>query len=250
MKFIVLLSVFGIYLLLGIYKPDIFNPIFCPNPLDIIKSFVSLFENRMIIDGLLASFTRITLATLLAIFVSVPLGIFSGLFSKVETIITPFSNSFRFLPITALFPLFIMWFGIGEEMKIIFLFFAVFFFFLPTVLNEVKNVDVDLIETAYTMGMNKLQVIWHVILPSICPTLCQSFITMYGIGWTYVIMAEVINSQSGIGFILNIAASRGRTDIVFVCLFVIIIFSYLFDLLGNIFIRRTFKWKFIKQVTD
>lgn len=249
-RFLVILSLILFYFVLGWITPTIFNPIFFPNPFDVILSLKSMFENGMILNGLLYSFSRITIATLLAICISTPIGIIAGVNPKIEKLITPITGSFRYIPVTALFPLLIMWFGIGEEMKIMFLFIAVFFFFLPTVLNEVKNVDQDLIETAYTMGMNKFQTILHVICPAIMPTLCQSFITMYGIGWTYVIIAEVINAQQGIGFLLNIAAARGRTDIVFGVLLIVILFSYIFDTLGNKIIKYKFSWKFLKQVKD
>lgn len=248
LKLLIFVLFFVVYVLCGIFTPGAFDPVFFPNPLDIFNSFKSLIDNGMLLDGMLYSFSRISIATFISISISVPLGILVALYSPMEKVITPFTNSFRFVPVTALFPLLIMWFGIGESMKIMFLIIATIFFLLPAVLSEVKNVDSELIDTSYTMGMNQFQIIWYTILPAIAPTLCKSFITMYGIGWTYIIIAEVINSQKGIGFLMNIAASRGRTDIVFACLFTIIIFSYIFDYVCNYLIRKNFKWKFIKEV--
>lgn len=247
-KIYIVLFVLLCYICLGIYTPWIFNPIFFPNPVDIFESFINIVKNGMLIDGMIYSFSRITIATLISISISIPLGISVALYPSLDKIITPFTNSFRFVPVTALFPLLIMWFGIDEMMKIVFLVIATIFFLLPVVLNEVKNVDVELIETSYTMGMSTNQVIFYTIIPAIAPSLCQSMITMYGIGWTYIIIAEVINSQKGIGFLMNIAASRGRTDMVFACLFTIILFSYIFDALCSYFIKKNFKWKFLRQI--
>jgi NitT/TauT family transport system permease protein len=100
------------------------------------------------------------------------------------------------------------------------------------------------------MGMSKFQVMLQVMLPASLPGICQSFIMMYGIGWTYVIIAEVINAQVGLGHIINISSARGRTDLVFVALFTILAVSYLFDLFGNKALRSVFKWKFAREIKD
>jgi ABC-type nitrate/sulfonate/bicarbonate transport system permease component len=67
---------------------------------------------------------------------------------------------------------------------------------------------------------------------------------MYGIGWTYIVIAETVNAKFGLGHLINVATSRGRTDQVFVVLIIIILFSYLFDTLCSYIIERIFKWKY------
>ncbi|MNM52362.1 putative aliphatic sulfonates transport permease protein SsuC [compost metagenome] len=97
------------------------------------------------------------------------------------------------------------------------------------------------------MGMSKLKVMIKVLLPASLPSICQSFLMMYGIGWTYIIIAEIINTNTGLGHLINIGSARGRTDLVFVGLITILVVSYLFDTICNLVIKKSFKWKFIRQ---
>ncbi|AEO93502.1 gp243 [Bacillus phage G] len=223
------------------------NPLFLPQPSKVWDSFLSLASNGMIFEDLWYSFKRITMATLLSASVSIPLGLLVANYKSVDNIVTPVTGVMRYLPVTAFYPLLIMWVGIEESMKITFLFFATIFFFLPTVILAIKEVNVDLIDTARTMGMSKFKVMLKVLLPASLPSIAQSFLMMYGIGWTYVIIAEMVNTTKGLGHLMNIGSARGRTDLVFLALIIILVFSYLFDTVGNWAIRKVFKWKFIKN---
>jgi len=226
------------------------SPLFLPEPSKVLKGFVTFFNNGMLQNGIVASVSRITIATFLSASVSIPIGLIVANYKFANDVITPFTGFMRFMPVTAFYPLLMMWVGIGETMKITFLFCATFFYFLPSVILAVKEVSQDLIDTAYTMGMSKLQVMIQVILPGAAPGIAQSFLMMYGIGWTYVVIAEVVNAQYGLGYIMNISGARGRTDLVFVGLFTIIAISYLFDTLGNFYIKKMFKWKFAREIRD
>lgn len=244
-----ILSIIAV-LILWIIGSQYVNPLFLPQPEKVFEGFISLWENGMLLKGLIASLTRITIATFFSAMISIPIGLLVANYKIFDTIITPITNFMRYMPVTVFIPLLMMWVGIGEEMKIAFLFCATFFYFLPSVILSVKEVSQDLIDTAYTMGMSKLQVMLQVMLPAALPSICQGFIMMYGIGWTYVIIAEVVNSQVGLGHIINISSARGRTDLVFVALFTILTVSYLFDLLGNKALRSIFKWKFAREIKD
>lgn len=223
------------------------NPLFLPKPEDVLETSIQFFQNGMLIGSLKSSFIRITTATMLAALISIPIGLLVANYKFFDDLITPVTGFMRFLPVTAFYPLLIMWIGIGETMKISFLFFATVFYFLPTVILSVKDVSTDLIDTARTMGLSKFKVMTKVLLPASLPSICQSFLMMYGIGWTYVIIAETINTNSGLGYLMNIGSARGRTDMVFMALIVVLIVSYIFDLLGNFAIKKGFKWKFIKN---
>lgn len=236
-----------VVLILWFIGSNFTNPLFLPQPQKVVSSFISLFENGMWFESLYTSFFRITLATVMAALVSIPLGLLVANYKIIDDMITPVTGFMRFLPVTAFYPLLIMWVGIGETMKITFLFFATFFYFLPTVILSIKEVSADLIDTARTMGMSKVKVMTKVLLPASLPSISQSFLMMYGIGWTYVILAETTNTNVGLGHLIHIGSARGRTDLVFVALITIVIFSYLFDLLCNYLIRKSFKWKFLRE---
>ncbi|MNJ90290.1 putative aliphatic sulfonates transport permease protein SsuC [compost metagenome] len=223
------------------------NPLFLPAPSKTFQSFMQLINNGMLFEYIWSSFFRITTATLLSALISIPIGLLVANYKMFDNVITPVTSFMRFLPATAFYPLLIMWVGIGEPMKISFLFVATFFYFLPTVILGIKEVSVDLVDTAKTMGMSNFKVMTQVLLPAAIPSICQSFLMMYGIGWTYVIIAEAVNTNSGLGYLMNVSSARGRTDLVFVALISLLIVSYVFDNLGNFAIKKIFKWKFIKQ---
>lgn len=220
------------------------NPLFIPDPFKVLNDAYILFLDGTLIKAICYSFTRITIATFLAGCVAIPIGILVFNSKIANELITPITGLMRYLPITAFYPLLIMWFGIGETMKIAFLFFATFVYMLPSVVLALKDVDRNLIDTSLTMGMNKLQLNKYVILPATLPSILQTFIMMYGIGWTYIAVAETINAKYGLGYIIQTSSSRGRTDMVFMAIIMIILVSILFDWASNKLIKKMFKWRF------
>lgn len=226
------------------------NPLFLPKPEKTWETFVELIGNGMLVKSTAYSLMRITSAMMLSALISVPIGMLICNYKWIDKLLSPVATTMRFIPPTVFYPLFIMWFGIDESMKIMFLFVAQFLYFLPSVILCIREVNTDLVETAYTMGMSKFQVMIKVVLPYSLPSILQNFLVMYGIGWTYVIVAEVVNARYGLGFIMNLGSARGRTDLVFVPIFTIIILSKLFDSIGNFLIKRFFAWKFAREVED
>lgn len=223
------------------------SPLFLPQPTKVWETLVELIQNGILLDSLKASFFRITTATVIVACISIPIGLLVANYKAVDDTITPITGFMRFMPVTAFYPLLIMWVGIGELMKVSFLLFATIFYFLPTVILAVKDVNVDLVDTARTMGMSKLKVMTKVLLPASLPTILQSFLMMYGIGWTYIIIAELVNTNVGLGYLMNIGSARGRTDMVFAALIAILVVSFILDSVGNAAIRKIFKWKFIRK---
>lgn len=223
------------------------SPLFLPQPISVWHTFIELIQNGILLDSLKASFFRITTATLIAAVISVPIGLLVANYKFIDDMVTPVTSFMRFMPVTAFYPLLIMWIGIGETMKVSFLLFATIFYFLPSVILAVKDVNIDLIDTARTMGMSRIKVMTKVLLPASLPSISQSFLMMYGIGWTYIIIAEMVNTNTGLGYLMNIGSARGRTDMVFAALIVILIISYIFDTLGNTAIKKAFKWRFIRK---
>ena len=244
-----LVIVLGFILLWQIISCNV-NPLFLPSPVKVFENFVILLKNGMLIQSAIKSFIRITLATMITCTISLPLAFIMYGNKFINNTISPITNLLRYLPITAFYPLLILWVGINEEMKITFLFCATFFYFLPSILLCIKEVDERLIDTGYTMGMNKFQVITKIVLPYTLPSICQNILMMYGIGWTYIVVAEMTNATKGLGYIINIGSARGRTDMVFMAILSIMIISYIVDKLGNKLIEKTFKWKFKKEEID
>lgn len=220
------------------------NPLFLPSINSVIENFITLFTNGMLLNSIWISFYRITLATIISIVISLPLALLVYSNKTIDQILTPITNVLRYIPVTAFYPLLILWVGINEKMKITFLFCATFFYFLPSIILCIKEVDARLIDTGYTMGMNKYEIIRKIVLPYTLPSIYKSILMMYGIGWTYIVVAEMTNATSGLGYLINIGSARGRTDMVFMAIITIMIISYIIDKLGTRYIENKFKWKF------
>lgn len=92
--------------------------------------------------------------------------------------------------------------------------------------------------------MKNHEIITEILLPAALPSIMNSFLMMYGIGWTYVAVVEEVNAVKGLGFIINVGAARGKTAVVFAAIITIVIFSYLFDRAGNGAIRKCFPWRY------
>ena len=244
MKVFKKLLIFACLILLWSFFGNSFNPLFLPSIDSVLKNYITLGGNGMLFNSIFKSFYRITVATSISCLISIPLALLIYGSKTLDDIISPLANMLRYVPVTAFNPLLILWVGINEKMKISFLFCATFFYFLPTMVLNIKDVDSRLIETGYTMGMNKLQVITKIILPSALPGICQSILMMYGIGWSYIVIAEATNANSGLGYIINIGSARGRTDMVFMSIITIMTLSFLIDFLGNKIIKKVFAWKF------
>lgn len=161
--------------------------------------------------------------------------------------ISPIVSAMRYIPVTAFSPLLILWFGIDETMKISFLFLATFVYMLPSTVLCIEDVPQDLIDTGKSIGMKTHEIISEILLPAALPSIMNSFLMMYGIGWTYLAVIEAVNANKGLGFIINVGAARGKTAIVFAAILVIIVFSYIFDRIGNKVIRKVFRWRYLND---
>ena len=242
-------KLFGIVILLALWQfgSTLTSPLFVPSPKSVWLALVALEAEGHLWTGLAYSFTRISVAALLAIVVAVPTALLICLNKTVDDIVSPVVSAMRYIPVTAFSPLLILWFGIDEKMKVSFLFLATFVYVLPTTILCLKDVPDDLIDTGRTIGMNSFSIILEVLLPSALPSIASSILMMYGIGWTYVAVIEAVNAKYGLGFIINTSAARGKTDVVFAAIIAIVLFSYVFDKIGNFLIRRVFKWRYIND---
>lgn len=226
------------------------NPLFVPDPKVVFINLIEMIKSGQLFIAIRYSFLRITIATFLSGLIAFPIALLVYNSKIANDIISPVISIMRYIPVTAFYPLLIMWFGIDELMKIVFLFIATFVYMMPSVILCLDEINSDLIDTGLTIGMNKLQIITKVQIPAILPSLMNSFIMMYGIGWTYIAITETINAKYGLGFIIQQSSSRGRTDLVFMAIIMIMIISVLFDNLTKKLVKRIFKWRYLNDCTE
>ena len=240
-------KIFGVVALLIIWQLGsmMTTPLFIPSPLSTWVALIGLIQTDQLIPGLMYSFTRISVATILSISTAIPLALLIYAVKPLKDMISPIVSAMRYIPVTAFSPLLILWFGIDETMKISFLFLATFVYVLPSTVLCLDDVPQDLIDTGKSIGMKPYEIIYEILLPAAFPSIMNSVLMMYGIGWTYVAVVEETNAIKGLGFIINVASARGKTAVVFAAIIVIIVFSYVFDKIGNLAIRKAFKWRYM-----
>lgn len=184
------------------------QPLFIPAPATVWEAIVGLAETGQLQKGLAYSFLRITGASALSMLVAIPLSLLIYGVKPIKETIMPVVSFLRYVPVTAFSPLLILWFGIGEQMKISFLFIATFVYLLPSILLCFNDVPQDLMDTGKTIGMTSWETIKEILLPASLPSIFSTFLMMYGIGWTYCAVVEATNAKYGLGFIINEAIWR------------------------------------------
>lgn len=223
------------------------NPLFIPDPRVVFNNLIESIKSGQLLLALRYSFLRITIATCISGMIAYPVALLVYNSKIAKDILNPIISVMRYIPVTAFYPLLIMWFGIDETMKVVFLFIATFVYMMPSVILCLDEINSDLIDTGLTIGMSKLQTIYKIQIPASLPSVLNSFIMMYGIGFTYIAVAETVNAKYGLGWIIQQSSSRGRTDMVFMAIIVIMVISVLFDFLAKQVVRKVFKWRYIND---
>lgn len=218
-------------------------PDFLPSPTEVVRGTLQLFLQYELGSAILISMRRIGLAFALAAGVALPLGILMGTFEPINRIFEPVTAPLRYMPISAFIPLLILWFGIYESQKIAFLFLGVFVYLLPVVVTAIRAVQEELIQTALTLGATKAQVIRTVLIPAALPEIFDSFRVMNAISWTYVILAEAVNPERGLGYMVELARTHQKASWSFAGLLVIGGIGLLTDALIRLAARILFRWR-------
>lgn len=244
-----MLLLIGILLIWDIVSKNA-NPLFVPNPKTVIQNLIMLIQNGEIFIAIRYSFLRVTVAAFMSALVAMPIALLVYNIRLAKDILSPVINIMRYIPVTAFYPLLIMWFGIDELMKIVFLFIATFVYMMPSVILCLEEVNTDLIDTGLTIGMSKFQTVYKIQIPASLPSILNSFIMMYGIGFTYIAVAETINAKYGLGYIIQQSSARGRTDMVFMAIIVIMIISVVFDFVAKGLVRKIFRWRYLDDSAE
>ncbi|MBI5243877.1 MAG: ABC transporter permease [Elusimicrobia bacterium] len=207
----------------------ILSPQILPNPLEVLSSFKALIAERGLLMGIGYSFFRTTVGFMIAVAVAVPLGILMASFTPVREFFRPLSTIGGYVPIAVLVPLTLSWFGLGEKQKYIFLAMATFVLLLPLVVSAMDRVDEVYLQTAYTLGATRRQAILEVLLPIALVDIYDGLCLTYGVGWGYIIMAEVIDAKYGLGSLIISSQRRGPYEHVYAVLIVIVLISVLIN---------------------
>lgn len=219
------------------------EPSFLPSPTDVAKGLLNLTFEHDLLESVWTSTRRIGIAFFLAAATALPLGVLMGSFEPINRFFDPIMAPLRFMPIVAFIPLMIVWFGIYESQKIAFLYLGVFVYLVPVVVSAIRAVPQEYVDTAYTLGATRWQVIRTVLIPASLPEIFESFRVMNAIAWTYVVLAEGVNPGKSLGYIIHIAYTHSRPDWSFAGLVVIGAVGLLSDSLIRGLNALLFGWK-------
>jgi len=222
----------------GLAPPD-----FLPSPTEVVRGTLQLFMQYELGSAILISTRRIALAFFLAASLALPLGVLMGSFEPLNRIFEPVMAPLRYMPISAFIPLLILWFGIYEKQKIAFLFLGVFVYLLPVVVSAIRAVPDELIQTSLTLGATKAQVVRTVLLPAALPEIFDSFRVMNAISWTYVILAEAVNPERGLGYMVELARTHQKASWSFAGLLVIGGIGLTTDVIIRGISQALFRWR-------
>jgi NitT/TauT family transport system permease protein len=181
----------------GVVRPE-----FLPTPLAVGQAFVRLFTERDFASDIAISVGRVWLAFFLSVIVAVPLGLLMSTYRAVGALLEPFIDFIRYLPVPALVPLLVIWFGVGETSKIAVLWMGTFFQLILLIAEDTRRVPSEFIESGHTLGASNGQIMRHIIIPAALPNMVDNLRITLGWCWTYLIVAEIVAANSGIGHVI------------------------------------------------
>ena len=234
--FVVVLGAWLLTTELGLVQPQ-----FLPSPLAVLEAWVGLFQNDYHLDiGI--SIGRVWIAFATAAVLAIPLGMLMSGYRAVGAFFEPLIDFIRYLPVPALVPLTLIWLGIGEASKIALLWIGTFFQLVLLIADDARRVPKEFIETGRTLGATDWALFKDVLFRAMLPSMVDNLRITLGWCWTYLLIAEIVAANSGIGYELWTARRYGKTPEVFAGILTIGIIGLVSDQLIRAGHRRAFRY--------
>jgi NitT/TauT family transport system permease protein len=216
--------------------------IFLADPVTMFKSGYTLLAEMGFAKDIGMTVWRVLGGFIIAAALALPLGVLMGAYKPIEAFFEPFVSFARYLPASAFIPLLILWAGIGEAQKLAVIFIGSFFQLVLMIAVTVGNTRRDLVEAAYTLGVQDTSLIRRVLIPGAAPEIAETLRMVLGWAWTYVIVAELIGASSGIGHMITDSQALLATDQIIFGIIVIGLIGLVSDFLFKAANRRLFPW--------
>jgi NitT/TauT family transport system permease protein len=217
-----------------------------PAPWKVVAALPELLIENHLLSHAFRSIWLNLLGYTEAIVIAIPVGYVMGLFTPIRSAFGGYVGASRYLPLSAVIGLFILWYGISTSMKVNFLALGILVYLLPVVIQRIDGVPQVYLDTLKTRGANRWQRIRYVFIPAAMSAISDDIRVLVAIGWTYIIMAEVINMQEGgLGALCNIAQRQSRTDKLFALILVIMLIGFIQDLIMVWIDRMAYKHKHV-----
>ncbi|MCU1642894.1 MAG: putative aliphatic sulfonates transport permease protein SsuC [Nocardia sp.] len=213
------------------------------SPLTVVHTTGDLISDGTLTTALTVSLQRAAVGFVIGAVIGVALALVAGLSRVGENLVDPILQMLRTLPFYGLIPLFILWFGIGELPKIVLVAFGVA---IPLYLNTfagIRGVDSKLAELAQVQQLGRIGLIRHIVLPGALPQALVGLRQSLGVAWLALIVAEQVNADAGLGYMINNAREFLRTDVIVVGLLVYSVLGLVTDSAVRLIERRALSWR-------
>jgi sulfonate transport system permease protein len=212
-------------------------------PATIAATAVDLVRNGTLPEAIAVSLQRVVIGFLAGGTAGVLLALVAGLGRAGENAVDPIMQMLRALPFFGLIPLFILWFGIGETPKVTLVALAVSFPLYLNTFSGIRGVDGKLAEVARTLKLGRAALIRHIVLPGALPQTLVGLRQSLGVAWLALIVAEQVNADAGLGYMINDAREFLRTDVIVVGLLVYSALGLITDAIVRLLERRALSWR-------
>lgn len=215
---------------------------FLPNPWMVVTALYTMLVDYSFLEDIWISIARVWGAFLMSAVMAIPIGIWMSSYRIVGALTEPIVDFIRYLPVPALVPLLIIWFGIGESSKIAVLWMGTFFQLVLLIGDDTKRVPKEFIETGFTVGAGPRQITWHIVFRSMLPNIVDNLRITLGWCWTYIIIAEIVASNAGIGHAIWSARRFVKTPEVMAGILTVGVIGLLTDQVIRYAHRRWFRY--------
>jgi NitT/TauT family transport system permease protein len=200
-----------------------------PGPEKVLNSIIGLHQSGRLWTDIGMSIFRVGTGFLLAAAVAIPIGILIGTYHAADAIFEPLTDFIRYMPAAAFIPLIMLYVGIDEASKILVIFIGTYFQLVLMIAAVARNVPNDVINVSYTLGASRFQVLTQILVPASLPGILDNIRITFGWAWTYVIVAELVAAQNGLGFRIMESQRFLRTDVIFLYIIIIGLLGLAFD---------------------
>lgn len=221
----------------------VFSSIEVASPIAVLDAGRELWSQDVLQPNMLVSLQRVAEGLVFGVAAGVLLAVLCGLFWVGEDLFDPVIQAARAIPILGLVPLVIIWFGVGEFPKVFLIALGCLFPVYINTYSAIRGVDVKLVEAGQTFGLSRLGLVRRVILPGSLPGFLVGLRFALVGSWLVDVVAEEINAQSGLGYLINQAQTTNRTDIMFLCLAIYAILGLVADVIVRLLERYLLVWR-------
>jgi len=224
-----------------------YNPQLIPSPIDIVNAAINLWNSGALAKHIWASTTRVFLGVLIAVPPAIIIGIALARSRLFEVLFEPLIELIRPIPPLAVLPVFILWFGIGESSKLVFIAYGAFFVIMTTVMLGAASIDPVLIRASKTLGITGWKYYRRIVFPAVSPEVFVGIRLGISAGFVVIVAAEFIAADVGLGYMVNYARAFFRVSDMFVGAFVIGFIGYAVNSILVMIERRLFNWRFTNE---